>query len=174
VDGATPRPAHINSGVECVSGTADGKQIYFGEAAYLLDAMGLHYEGNGIPGFPVGGCAAYSNGSIYGANGDIVDAVTGVRIGAFPASGRVHAVPQTNQTYFLTAEGSLGSETLRFLAFDDATGAQLHSQPLPIGYVGTYGRLVDWGIDGIAFGDYSGYTNTGAKWLYLMHIASWP
>jgi len=182
VDGTTPRPKYSNASIGCLAGTPDGTHVY--------GALGLGTEGGGFAeltidqtGFPIyvpnvsvaglaGGpnCSAYSNGVLYGSNGDVVNAAAAVRIGAFGASGLVHAVPQTDQTYFLNVEGTAPSLSLRFMAFDNATGNRLQQVPLPIAMSGFSGRLVDWGASGIAFGDYSTPNATSAKWLYIMQI----
>ena len=84
-------------------------------------------------------------------------------MGRFGASGLIDVAPQRNQVYFLN------SANLNLVVFDATSHAQTGSTPLPVNTAG--GRLVDWGTDGLAFGEFS---NSGGVVVYGFYILHTP
>jgi hypothetical protein len=165
-DGATKRPNQSNDAPQCLVGM-NGTALYGGPGYRLLrlDANGMPYSAEvSISTLLTGtACPSFAGGLLYGSGGDIVDPSVPTRVGRFGASGLIDVVLQRNQVYFLN------SANLNLLVFDATSREQTGSTPLPIATAG--GRLVDWGTDGLAFGEYSNSGGAVVYGFYILHTA---
>jgi hypothetical protein len=179
VDGATLRPRYSNFPGKCLVAIPDGVKLFSGPGLLetMLSADGLpslaNYENDALAAGTA--CPVYANGMIYGGDGDIVNAVGNVRVSWLPASGSVDVVPEANEIHFLDHQGTnILGPVLQFKVFDSRSRALLKSIPLGI-RVSDSGtqlqRLIHWGTDGVAFGDYPTQRATVAKWLYLIRLS---
>lgn len=165
-DGATKRPNQSNDAPQCLVGV-NGSALYGGPGYRLLrlDANGMPFSAEvSIVTFLTGtSCPSFAGGLLYGSGGDIVDPNGPARVGRFGASGVIDVLPQRDQVYILN------SANLNLVVFDATSHAQTGSTPLPI--TTARGRLIDWGTDGLAFGEYSNSGGTLVYGLYILHTA---
>ena len=177
VDGVTPRPNHSNDAPQCLVAQVGGTSLYGGPGFRLLklDAMGFPYiAALSVPSLAAGPfCPAFGNGLLYGSNGDIVDPVGPSRIGRLGGWGMVDAAPERNRIYFFGFAGApaiAGNTPIpSVMAFDSSTYALVESLPLPVNLQSYHGRMIHWGPDGVAFGDYPANT-IASDGLYLVHV----
>jgi hypothetical protein len=181
VDGTKVRPKYSNSPGNCLVGTPDGITIYSGPGLQVTKLLsdGLPYTPDYSNSALVVGpaCPVYAGGLIFSSGGDVVDPVSRSRVQWLPAIGNVAASANPSLAFFTDRLGgsATGVPSLRFEAFDASSGALLKSVPLGIqmdisngGAV--LGRLLHWGTDGFAFGNYTTLNSSTANWLYLIHV----
>ncbi len=176
MDGATPRPNHSNDAPRCLV-ALDGTSLYGGPGFTLLnlDASGMPYTAAFRDGSLAAGsyCPVFANGRMYGSNGDIVDPTVPARVGRFPAYGMVDVALEINRVYFFGFAGGpsiVNSGSPALSVFDLSSHALLQTVALPLSLSSTQGRLVHWGTDGVAFGDYSQPNTNASDGIYLLHV----
>jgi hypothetical protein len=179
VDGVGLRNVESRFG-RCLAGSSpDGMTVYSGPGLVITKLTAsstfvLPYENDSLDAGPT--CPVYYNGLMYGSDGDVVDVASPSRVQWIGALGNLDVVPLTNEVHFLDQGGGIpGFPNLVFKAFDVKSGSLLKSIPLGIqtstangGSVD--GHLIHWGLNGIAFGDYSTLNSHVAKRLYILQV----
>jgi hypothetical protein len=178
VDGVTPRPNYSNAAPYCLVGVSGGTLLYGGPGLSVLSlgANGMPYSATiAAAGLTAGqSCPVAAGGLLYGGNGDIVNPVTPQRVGRLGGWGLVDVAPDRSQAYFVGYESpptTSNSGPVSLMVFDTNSQAMLKSVPIPVNLQTYLGRMVHWGTDGVAFGDFaSTYTNAPSDGLYLVHV----
>ena len=185
LDGLTQR-VHAGGGAPCLTVSQDGSMIY-GSLPYVGDLYFYKLDGDGIV-FPwtwiyrlVGGasCPILVSGLLYDGAGGILDLSGPSIVGTFGAWGLVRPVAELQRTYFVGSDSN-PSPTLNppiyLKVFDNTTQEQLQSIPLPVTMNLFNGRLVNWGSDGLGFGEFPTLSPGGpaspSTRIYLFHVPS--
>lgn len=158
-DDALPRAnVFINAGP--IQWGADALTL-FSFSGLNQDLLTLLVDGNGItlnhdfPSFLTGRRIHFdaTTGRVYGENGAVLDAATGLPVATFKSSGPMVVDSQLNAAYFLEQPFN-GSAIID--AFDLTHFVKTGSITIP-GVNGTAGRLVRWGENGLAFNSNDGH-----------------
>jgi len=116
----------------------------------------------------------YDKGRVYLTDGAVLDANTGVQLGAFyinsqqQASGPVAPDSTVGRAYLLYSSNA--SSTRQINAYDLKTFVLKGSDPIgevSTGYSSTPAALVRWGSDGLAYIDTNSFAESGQ--LYILH-----
>jgi hypothetical protein len=177
VDGSTPRANYSNDAPRCLVGVSGGTLLYGGPGLRVLTlgADGMPYSATTeADALAAGqGCPVTAGGLLYGSDGDIVDPIAAQRVGWFGGWGLVDVALDRNQAYFVGYESSpstTDSGGVSLMVFDTNTQALIESAPIPVNLQLYAGRLIHWGSDGVAFGDFNSYYSALSDGLYLLHV----
>jgi hypothetical protein len=90
----------------------------------------------------------YDNGSVYGANGKVINPETVATLGTFSGANSLGFVPDAsvNRVFFATV---IGGSSVTLQAFDQQTFSLVGTLDIP-GVVGAPVGMVRWGADGLA------------------------
>ena len=175
--------AHGSGGGPCLAVSQDGSTIYgsLGDGnpfdVYKVDGGGIVFPWTWI-NFLVDGpsCPILVSGLLYDSAGDIIDLTGPSIVGSLGAWGLVRPVPELHRTYFVGSD-SITYPTLNppiyLKVFDNTTQEQLQSIPLPVTMNLFNGRLIQWGSNGLGFGEfptlYPGNRPVPSSRIYLFH-----
>jgi uncharacterized repeat protein (TIGR01451 family) len=178
-DDGVARPAEIASPSGALNGMAfspSGATLYgvgSGYGSFTVDSTGVT-SATLLNSSETSNDLRYDNGRVYLTNGAVLDASTGVQLGAFyvndqqQASGPVAPDSTVGRAYLLYSPG--GGSTRQINAYDLTTFVLKGSEPIGevnTGYSSTAASLVRWGSDGLAYIDTANFTQRGQ--LYILH-----
>jgi hypothetical protein len=167
-DGVVQRPGEIDrfTGANRIEPTDSPERIYgfnsrsseYGLREILVTASGLTVgrEWMGV----VGGIRAdivHEDGRVYGTNGVVIDAATGVVLGnmQFDGAGPAAPDPASDRVHYLALDLSLPGGALTLHSFILSTFGLSGSAALPLAFDAPW-KMVRWGSDGLAYVDGEG------------------
>ena len=177
-DDGVARPAEIASPSGALNGMAfspSGATLYGvgnGYASFTVDSTGVT-SATLLNSSETSNDRRYDNGRAYLTNGAVLDANTGVQLGAFyvndqqQASGPVAPDSTIGRAYLLYSP--VASSTRQINAYNLNTFVLNGSEPIGevySGYSSTPASLVRWGVDGLAYIDTDNFTQSGQ--LYIL------
>jgi uncharacterized repeat protein (TIGR01451 family) len=178
-DDGVKRPAEVASPSGALNGMAfspSGVDLYgvgSGYVSFTVDSTGIT-SATLLNSSETSNDLRYDNARVYLTNGAVLDANSGVQLGAFyindqqQASGPVAPDSTIGRAYLLYSP--VGSSTRQINAYDLKTFVLKGSEPigeLYTGYSSTAASLVRWGSDGLAYIDSDSFTLSGQ--LYILH-----
>jgi hypothetical protein len=180
-DGTTRRMNQSNRAPRCLAGVS-GTALYGGPGFRLLrlDANGMPFAEEisieTLLGGPV--CSVFARGLLYSSNGDVVDPNGPARKWKFGAWGLIDVDPERNRAYFVGFERrppGLNLPKVSLMIFDTISHVRISSTVLPASLTSLVilgsGRLVHWGADGLAFGEYPDGATSVSNGVYLFHTS---